>query len=327
MSFEVFENEYYQTKIAFETQQRERIWNHLRDMIPGVRVEVNAELDATKEEVTRNVKPDPKTAPLRESGTNERITQTTGTAGGQPGPIAQGPTRQGATVSPEQNKNETTKETTDTENVVGIEESRILKGGYTLKEVNATILIPSSYVESVWKSRNPTATDPPKPEDLVVVENQVKTNVENAVQPLLLLQANRGQDTYKYVYVQFLPSLPGTTLEPPSTTSQALAWAGRYWSTLAMLGVAMFSLLVMRSVVKGGPSAAGPTANAAGSGLTLHAEESPTHTDQEEEEPADDRPRLRLKKSKSVKDDLVEIVHEDPDAAAEILRAWIGKAS
>jgi hypothetical protein len=34
-----------------------------------------------------------------------------------------------------------------------------------------------------------------------------------------------------------------------------------------------------------------------------------------------------LKKSKSIKDDLVQIVHEDPNAAAEILRSWIGKAS
>jgi flagellar biosynthesis/type III secretory pathway M-ring protein FliF/YscJ len=34
-----------------------------------------------------------------------------------------------------------------------------------------------------------------------------------------------------------------------------------------------------------------------------------------------------LKKGKSLKDDLVEIVHEDPDAAAEILRSWIGKVA
>jgi flagellar M-ring protein FliF len=327
LSFEVFEDEYYRKKIAFETQLRERIWNHLRDMIPGVRVEVNAELDATKEEMTRNVKPDSKVAPLRESSTVETSTQTTGAAGGQPGPIAQGPNRQGANVAPEQNKNETSKDVTDTENVVGAEESRILKDGYTLKEVHATVLIPSSYVESVWKSKNPTATDPPKPEDLTLVEGQIKPTVENAVQPLLLLQANRGQDNYKFVYVQFLPSLPVPTIEPPSTTSQAMAWAGRYWSTLAMLGVAMFSLLVMRSVVKGGPSTTAASATAAAAGLTLDTGTSPTRPADEEEEPGDDRPRLRLKKAKSIKDDLVEIVHENPDAAAEILRSWIGKVA
>jgi flagellar M-ring protein FliF len=273
------------------------------------------------------VKPDSKVAPLRESSTVETSTQITGAAGGQPGPIAQGPNRQGAAVAPEQNKNETSKDVTDTENVVGAEESRILKDGYTLKEVHATVLIPSNYVESVWKSKNPTATDPPKPEDLTLHEGQIKTTVENAVQPLLLLQANRGQDNYKFVYVQFLPSLPVPTLEPPSTTSQALAWAGRYWSTLAMLGVAMFSLLVMRSVVKGGPSTTAASATAAAAGLTLDTGTSPPRPADDEEEPGDDRPRLRLKKAKSIKDDLVEIVHENPDAAAEILRSWIGKVA
>jgi flagellar M-ring protein FliF len=326
-SFELFEGEYYRTKIAFENQLRERIWNPLRDMIPGVRVEVSAELDATKEEITHTRKPDSKTAPLRVLETQESTIQSTGASGGQPGPIAQGPTRQGATASPEQNKNETKNSTEETENVVGIEESRVLKGGYIPKEINATVLIPSSYVESVWKSKNPTATDPPKPEDLVIVENQIKTTVENFVQPLLLLQATRGQNTYKYVHVHFLPSLPAPTLEPPSTTTQALAWAGRYWTTLAMLGMAMFSLLVMRSVVRGGPPAAGAGPSAASAGLTLHTEDSQPRQEDDSDVPENDRPRLRLKKNKSVKDDLVEIVHEDPDAAAEILRSWIGKAS
>ena len=94
-----------------------------------------------------------------------------------------------------------------------------------------------------------------------------------------------------------------------------------------MLGVAMFSLLVMRSVVKGGTSGDGAAAGATGPKLSLQADDEPSHSANESNtaEPADDRPRLRLKKGHSLKDDLVEIVHEDPDAAAEILRSWIGK--
>jgi flagellar M-ring protein FliF len=38
------------------------------------------------------------------------------------------------------------------------------------------------------------------------------------------------------------------------------------------------------------------------------------------------RPRLKLKKGVSMKDDLTEIVREDPDAAAAIIRGWIGNA-
>jgi flagellar biosynthesis/type III secretory pathway M-ring protein FliF/YscJ len=39
------------------------------------------------------------------------------------------------------------------------------------------------------------------------------------------------------------------------------------------------------------------------------------------------RPRLRLKKGPTLKDDLTELVKEDPDGAAAILRTWIGSAA
>jgi flagellar M-ring protein FliF len=144
-----------------------------------------------------------------------------------------------------------------------------------------------------------------------------------------MLQANRGQDTFKYVKVEFLDTLPVPTIEPPSTTSQAIAWAGRYWSTLAMLGVAMFSLLILRGVVKSAPPSGSFPTSAPVSALTVHSEDTPTRETSEktDQEPADDRPRLRLKRGKSLKDDLVDIVQDDPDAAADILRAWIGKVA
>jgi len=91
-----------------------------------------------------------------------------------------------------------------------------------------------------------------------------------------------------------------------------------------MLGVAVFSLMVLRSVVRGTPGDSTSLATAT-STLTLHTDE-PAAGDGADSADADDRPRLRLKKGKSLKDDLVQIVHEDPDAAADILRAWIGKA-
>ncbi|MEX0610836.1 MAG: hypothetical protein WD738_12885 [Pirellulales bacterium] len=325
VSFEIFDDEYLKTKVAFEMQKKESILNALRD-IPGVRVEVNAELDKTVEEVTRNVKPDKEaTTASRTLEVNEQTSQTTTKGGGQPGPVAQGPTRQGPAESPQQNSNTTKSDTIETDNVVGMEEIRILKKGYSPKEVWATVTIPASYVQGIWQNRNPDSTTPPKPEDLKILESQVVTKVEDIVEPLLLLQANKGQDTYKYVRVVVLDSLPTPTITPPSTSSQALAWIGRYWSTLAMLGVAMFSLLVLRGVVKGVPSSVAASPAAATPGLTLQADQPAAHANAEEE-PDEDRPRLRLKKGKSLKDDLVEVVRDDPDVAAEILRSWIGKA-
>jgi flagellar M-ring protein FliF len=324
VTFDIFDDEYLKTKVAFEMQKRESILNALRD-IPGVRVEVNAELDDTIEETTRNVKPDKNsTTPARTVETNEKSTQTIAKGGGQPGTVAQGPTRQGASDATQQNTSTTTSEIAENDNVVGIEENRTLKKGYTPKEVWATVTIPGSYIEGVWKSRNREATDPPKPEDLTLVKEDVVRNIENVVEPLLLLQAIKGENTYKHVRVVVLDSLPAPAIEPASLANQAVAWTGRYWSTLAMLGVAMFSLLVLRSVVRSAPASAAGGAAAAPT-LTLHTEEPKAHTNADEA-PDDDRPRLRLKKGKSLKDDLVDIVRQDPDAAAEILRSWIGKA-
>ncbi len=323
VSWEIFDDDYMKTKVAFESQKRESILSSLRD-IPGVRVEVNADFNDTVEETTHNVKPDPKPAVRRESETNETSTQTTVNSGGQPGFTAQGPSRQGATISPQENKSETTNHVTDTDNVVGMEDSRVLKKGYTPREVWATVTIPGSYIKSLWTAQNPTATAPPKPEDLTKAQSEVVQKVENIVDPLLYLQANKGENTYKHVRVVVLDSLPVPAIEPPSMTSQAVAWTGRYWSTLAMLGVAMFSLLVLRSVVNGKPGDAAIAA-APNAPLTLQADE-PKSDSAGGATTDDNRPRLRLKKGKSLKDDLVEVVREDPDAAADILRSWIAKA-
>ncbi len=324
-SFE--KSDYLQTKVAFEMQKRASILNSLRD-IPGVRVEVNAELDNTKFESTRGVKPDPKAvAAARETTTNDTSTQSANDNGGRVGLEAQGPNRQPPAAAAQPSVNKQTEESSDTQNVVGVEETNTEKQPLTPIEVWATVTVPGKYVEDIWKQRNPTVTEPPKPEDLRAVQVDVISKVENIVEPLLLLQAFRGQDNYKHVKVVVLDSLPIPTIEPPSMASNAMAWTGRYWSTLAMMGVAMFSLLVLRSVVRGTPPAEGAAAAAGAPTLTLHTDESAktAHADDKDEgEP--ERPRLRLKKGKSLKDDLVEIVREDPDAAADILRSWIGKA-
>jgi flagellar M-ring protein FliF len=321
----LLDDEYLKAKVTFEMQKKDSILNALRD-IPGIRVEVNAELDDTVEATQRTVKPDKVSAtPSRTVTVTEDSNQSTSKGGGQPGTVAQGPTRQGANATPNQNTSTTKNSTEETSSVVGVDENTTRKKGYAPKEVWATIAVPSSYLESLWKQRNPTATTVPKPEDLRDLETSVKTKVEEVVEPLLILQANLGRDNYKHVKVVVLDSLAAAAIAPQSAATKAASWAGRYWSTLAMLGVAMFSLLVLRSVVKGIPSA-GATPAAGGPSLTLHADETAARSEGAADEPADDRPRLRLKKGKSLKDDLVQIVHEDPDAAADILRAWIGKA-
>jgi flagellar M-ring protein FliF len=314
-----------QTKVAFETQKRDSIMKALHD-IPGVRVEVNADFNDTIEQQIRSIKPDKNgTTPSHTTESKQESVQTTTKAAGQTGLVAQGPNRQGASESSQQNNSKTTNTIDESDNVVQVEENRTLRKGYSPKEVWATVTIPSSYVESLWKSRNPTANATPKPDDLRLVQNDVVPKVENIVEPLLILQVNKGENTYKHVRVVVLDSLPVPSIEPPSLASNASSWFGHYWNTLAMLGVAMFSLLILRSVVNGKQGDAAGVPAAGGPALTLQNDETQAKGETSAE-PQEDRPKLRLRKGNSLKDDLADIVRDDPDAAADILRSWIGKA-
>jgi flagellar M-ring protein FliF len=319
---DAFENEYYQTRVTYEQYKKQCILNALRD-IPGVRVEVSADLDKTIQETTQNFKPDKdQVTAVRSLEVNEKMTQGTNDGGGQPGTTAQGPNRQG--TSPElqtRTTSETTKDTLENENLVGQQQVVSQTTGFTPREDWATVTIPRSYVETIWKQRNPDAKDAPKEEDLRGVQQALITKVEDIVLPLLTRQ-NKGEDEYKQVRVAIVDSVPLPDIVPPSLATNALAWTGRYWSTLAMIGVAMFSLLVLRSVVRAVPP--GSTTPAVAPALAVHIDES-GHEDSMSPD-APERTRLRIKKGVSLKDDLADMVREDPDAAAAILKSWIGKA-
>lgn len=310
--------------MAYEQYKKQCIINQLSD-IPGVRVEVDAELDDTMQETIENVKPDPKTAARHESTTRKESKQTNVDGGGQVGVSAQGPSRAAISDAMQrQNQSIETAETGDTDNVVGGEQRKMLRKGFTPKEVRATVTIPHSYVETIWKQRNPEAKTAPKEEDLKLVQDDLKTKVENAVVPLLPRQ-NKGENQYKQVQMVIVDTVRLPDIVPPSTSSKAMAWAGRYWTTLMMFGLAAFSMLVLRSIVTSAPPSGSAEAASATSSLSVQAEDEPQNAGADGS--GSERTRLRIKKGVSLKDDLVEMVHEDPDGAAAILRTWIGKAA
>lgn len=318
---EAFENQYYQTRVAYELRKKEQI-RQVLSYIPGIRVEVSAELDDTIHETVQNLKPDNKGTAIRSLTVDELSESGTRDGGGPPGVTAQGPNRQGLLPQVAQrDSTKTSKSTEELNNIVGQEQRAMQRSGFTPKTDWATIAVPRSYIESIWKQRNPEAKEPPKLEDLTSVQQAVTTQIEEAVLPLLTRQ-NKGEDEYKQVRVAIVDSIPSPVVEPPSVASNALAWVGNYWSTLAMLGVAMFSLIVLKGVVKGGPT--GGALLATTPTLSLHTEEALPEEAGDPDVPK--RSRLRIKKGISLKDDLAEMVREDPDAAAAILKSWIGKA-
>ena len=114
----------------------------------------------------------------------------------------------------------------------------------------------------------------------------------------------------------------------PALAANAGTWLAENWQTLALVGVGLLSLLMLRSMVR---SPAGsrlrrhcrqprPARSAA---LAVH--EPPA--DDDEPEPVKVLKRPLQLDGPDLKAELREIVKENPDAAATILRSWIGEAA
>ena len=119
--------------------------------------------------------------------------------------------------------------------------------------------------------------------------------------------------------------LPGPVIEQPTTADKAVAWFSQYWSTLGTIGLGMVSLLMLRSMVRVVPAAEAPRAEAAQIAAAPIGDDEETAAVEQQEAAA--RLKRRAKSGPSLRDELVEIVREDPDAAANILRNWIGSAT
>ena len=106
----------------------------------------------------------------------------------------------------------------------------------------------------------------------------------------------------------------------------ALAWLNQHGGTLALCGLALVGLLVLRSTVRslGGPKQ-GPRSAALElpPALSLVGEGFDEPAGEEIREPSQRRARAASKLSS----ELADAVRHDPEAAVSVLRAWIGNAS
>ena len=162
-------------------------------------------------------------------------------------PRAQSPRRPAAT-RPAQTRSKTSESDRRDRTTSSARNKRLVRRtGFTPKEDWATVTIPRSYVETIWKQRNPDAKDPPKDEDLRSVQTRPRHQGRRHRRCRCCTRQNKGEDA-----IQASPrrdrrfdSDAGRSCRRrwPATR---LAWIGRYWTTLAMIGVAMFSLLVLR---------------------------------------------------------------------------------
>lgn len=317
----VFDDPYLAAREELQKSYRQKILRGLTH-IPGVRVEVSAVLENLKSKVVVDSNPsEPKI--LNSEREEEEIVSTVNDGGGQPGAVANSANRRGLDESlARQNQSRTTRSNETSEATVGYSTSTEQYLGFEPKEVYASIFVPRDYVTKVWLQNNPDKG----PTDLTNTELQTLSSdksieIERYVKNILP-RLTFGEDDFKQVEVQFYDSLDREAPPEPSLAQNAVAWAGHYWSTLSMLGLAAFSLLMLRSVVKPGRSDSTKSQPLA---IEVELDDDPADSASDVDE-AEDRPKLRLRKGDSLKDDLSEMVREDPDGAASILKAWINNA-
>ncbi|NOY29168.1 MAG: hypothetical protein GXP28_03020 [Planctomycetes bacterium] len=331
ISPEAFDDPYFQKRITYERHIQSNIESLLRN-IPGLVVQVTAELDTMVDRTTRSIEPNGESVARRESSQDTEQETSEINNNGRVGLTAQGPTR-GDDQAPEvtiKNKNVTA--TLDSDNFIPTREETFRETGLTPKNVRVAISIPSNYLLSVWKERERKKgndVDQPLPNDIQTQLEPLKGPLSDEITALVvpLLPRELAKNVLNDVAITFLESLTPEAVEPPSTANQFLGWAGQNFSTVTMALLAMFSLVMLRSMVKSIPPSEPATAiNAATLALQPGPGEEASPGASEGEAKEEGRTKLRLAKGPNLKDDLTEIVREDPDAAAMILRNWISNA-
>lgn len=315
-------NEMYKLRATIQQAKQEEI-SQLLSYIPGVRVEVSPILKDPVDKVVWEKDSLRSEVLIRSSDNTEESLQTTEDKGKELTLEANGPDRRSRSRKQSENKSSNTTEV----NVARVSESELGRASYEDRTMIASIAVPRDYIVNLWKQLNPPAEgeSPREPNDdeLDLVQNIESNRIEKLVEPLLP-RVGVDQDEFTQVHVSVMNSVDRVPLQEPAVASKAFVWAHRNWGALSMFGLAVLSFVVLRSIVRSDTkietcdSVVSPNVHWEVTGLTgddfRESEDLPCQ-------------RLSMQKSHALSEDLAEIVNEDPDSVARILKKWISNAA
>jgi flagellar M-ring protein FliF len=312
--------------------------------VPGIAVTANVELDREMVKNVEETKVDPKTVPLMSKTEENTLSSTSGRgSAGTPGLDAQQPqpNRPASLPGGGGGNSQTEDSRTKTENAFTASHGRTTTqlAGLTPKRTTVSIGIPSDYFEQVWQQRNPAAdgAEKKKPDAaaLTAIQDEETKKIRDHVAGLIpppIDPSGAPVDPKTLVTVSTFTRVALTPITGPAFTDRALDWLVESWNTLAMIVLAVVALMMLRSFVASVPAPPElPTVHAA----TMSDDESNSVTGKKDATgaggdaaPAKQRQiQRKTLNGPSLKEELVEMVREDPDAAANILRSWIGSTT
>ena len=334
--------------LSMTRAHKDLIEANLRDAlayVPGVAVTANVELDR---EMVKNIidhKVDPKTVPIKVDTTDNTLTSNSATgAGGRVGLQAQQPNQPASLPSGGGggSSTEDTRATASQVNAASHSSTETKMAGLTPKRVSVAIGVPSDYFFKVWQTQNPAVDgqEAKKPDAtaLAAIEAAETKRIKDHVVQLIPNSGdvNNPIDPATLVTVTAFSHVAMPDVSGPSFMEKAADWLAQSWSTVALLGLGVFSLLMLKSFVSAVPVAAEPQIHS----TTIHDEEDAAKESAAaasggagEGRDAAGKPKSqrtlhrRLGSGPSLREELIEMVREDPEAAANILRSWIGNTT
>ena len=186
--------------------------------------------------------------------------------------------------------------------------------------MTASIAIPKSCVTRMFEDAQNSGKKN-APASISDVETNLISKVEELVSNILPLPP-AGEDKYEPVTVTIYDDLPPDPIEEPSLVSLVLAWFSTNWKTLGLFGLGLVSLFMLRGMLR---SVEPPAAAAIPQEAVAEAESLEEEIEEDESHPV--LTRYNARSGASLREELISIVREDPDAAANVLRTWIGDAA
>ena len=312
------------------TKQREaetHIEHKLRKLLVEypAQIAVFAEIDPTMDSELASLKFDPEPTNLRNSSKKIETTRNQQIPSGVPGADPNAIGNRAQSISKDVEVLNTTQDERDTSGVAGQQFESSKLADLQVKAVRVSIMLPTSYYKNLNIQNELLRDSTQKPEDIVLDDAKlellrVKTEkkISEIVSPLLP-QVAAGTDPVTLVTVRDAPELPIAKQAEQLATSQALSWLAESWQTIALVLLGLVALLVARSAAKSAGNAT-PAEFQEGFGLEMPG---PTPVEQDVEEEAE---RMTITGG-SLKDELLNLVEDNPEVAANVIRGWVGDAA
>jgi flagellar M-ring protein FliF len=198
------------------------------------------------------------------------------------------------------------------------------------KSIFASLQIPRDYFRRVWIQNNRKPGEEPRepePQELLEFQNALLDEVKRLVSGIIPQESVQGREAGELVNLTVYDRIVPEELPPRTRADLLSAWFSHNWGTLGLFLLIFASLGILWAVTR--PAKPEPI-------IIYEAPEmpAPEHpvTEEDEEEEAEEIEINRTlepfnRSIRSLQEEVSDLVAENPDAAANILRQWIGKVA